>query len=820
MSELDQTKVNIPEEPEEEFTLEQILSEYKSEAFMRDERKLSKDKLEEQAEQIIAELRRELDGSSAEEEQAAEASEAEAQDAAETLENIPEVDPDALWDAIVKATASAEAASSAEEPQQMPEQEMESAAGPELQPACESEAEAEPESEPVPDAEPIPEPEPVWESEPIPLPENESEEDPEKTAEEEALRLAEEEAKAAALAAEALRKREEEQALREKREREREELRKHREAEKEEKRRRRAAEREELRRRREEERKAKAEAIRQAKQEWLQQMADLGPSEAAEKYASGIPGLQRRTILAFLLCAAICFITLLGGRENTSIALLREKNTVYIILLVIQAAVMACGWEISARGIKTLASGKPGFETLVLFANLAALGDGLWSMLGTGTPVGLPYNASAALTTAFALLGTRMGRTALRDSFRTMRGAKIPTVVQAEPAQTDLGPVISKHLGGYRGFIARMIQQDPVDELYRRISLLLIVLCVLLALLASIVSGNGAWLHTMAGLAIACASCTALLAYHRTFSLIARRLAGRGAAIAGWSGAEEIRAGEGLVLRDGDLFPEKTVSITGMKVLSGTRVEQIISYTGSMIIASGSGLSKAFDELMRQYAAPTRRTDDFLYDADGGFSANIAQDRVYIGTGAYMSLKGIQIPANIDVNGAIYTAVNGKLCALFIIAYSPSDVVRSALTSLNRSRLRPIYAVRDFDITPAMIKSKFRLSGNEVTFPPAEDRFRLSADAGQGEQEPPAAIMTREGVNHYIEVIRCGRRMVKAVHRSTAMTLIGTVLAVGIIALASARGAFNNISAWNLIVFQLGWTAATLLISDNADGDR
>ena len=80
--------------------------------------------------------------------------------------------------------------------------------------------------------------------------------------------------------------------------------------------------------------------------------------------------------------------------------------------------------------------------------------------------------------------------------------------------------------------------------------------------------------------------------------------------------------------------------------------------------------------------------------------------------------------------------------------------------------------------------------------------------------------MTREGVNHYIEVIRCGRRMVKAVHRSTAMTLIGTVLAVGIIALASARGAFSNISAWNLIVFQLGWTAATLLISDNADGDR
>ena len=72
-------------------------------------------------------------------------------------------------------------------------------------------------------------------------------------------------------------------------------------------------------------------------------------------------------------------------------------------------------------------------------------------------------------------------------------------------------------------------------------------------------------------MSIAAASTTALLAYHRPFALIARRLAGRGAAIAGWSGAEELGSGEGLVLRDGDLFPEKTVSITGMKVLSGTR---------------------------------------------------------------------------------------------------------------------------------------------------------------------------------------------------------------------------------------------------------
>ena len=742
MSEHDQTKVNNPEETAEEFTLEQILSEYKSEAFMRNERKLSKDKLEEQAERIILEVRRELSG-------------------------LPPED---------------------EEP----------------------EAEAAPQ-EPAESEQPA---EPQREAEPEPIPEPEPEPEPVSPEEAEALRLAEQAAAAAAREAEEAEK----ARLREEKAREKEELRKKRDEERENRKKNRAEEREEYRRRKKEEHRAREEAGRKAKQEWLQKMADMTPAEAGEKYASGIPWLQRRTAIAFVLCVIMVFVTLLGGGESASVAFLRGKTAVCTALLALQVLTMICGWDILARGIGTLVSAKPGIETLVTFANLAALGDALWVIRGSADEVGLPYSAAAALVLAFALMGTRMGRTALRDSFRTMRGARVPTVVQMDPELTDLGPVITKHLGSYRGFIARMLQQDPVEELYRKLSPVLLILCVFLALLTTLISGRGTLLHALAGLITAAASTTALLAYHRPFALVARKLAGRGAAIAGWSGAEEIKKGEGLILRDSDLFPEKTVSVTGMKVLSGTKVEQVISYTGSMILTSGSGLSRAFDELMRQYAAPTRRTENFQYDADGGYSATIAQDEVFVGSGAYMSLKGIRIPANIDVSGAIYTAVNGKLCALFIVEHAPADSVRGALLSLEGSKLRAIYAIRDFNITPAMLKNKFRLPGT-VNFPPAEDRFRLSADGDPEEAEPPAAIMTREGLGHYLELLRSGRRMIKAARRLLAMTLAGSLLAIAIIALAVARGAFVSISAWNLIVFLLGWTAASLLISDNAEGD-
>lgn len=746
MSEHDQTKVNNPEETAEEFTLEQILSEYKSEAFMRNERKLSAKELESQAESIIAEVRRELEDPPTEEEpEVSESTSAEAHE-----ESAPEA---------VVPEAGIEPEHAVEEPQE--------SVSPE---------------------------------------------------EAEALHLAEQMAAAAAKEAEKAEKLAEEERLREEKEREKEELRKKKEEDRELRKKTRAEERIEQRRRRNEERSAREEAKRKAKQEWLQKMADMTPAEAGEKYASGIAGLQRRTVAAFVLFVLMAFITLFGGRESASVAFLQGTRSICTALLVLQVLTMACGWDILARGIGTLVSMKPGIETLVTLANLAALGDALMIIRGTAEDVGLPYCAAAALVLAFAVMGTRMGRTALRDSFRTMRGAKIPTVVQMDPELTDLGPVITKHLGSYRGFIARMLQQDPVEELYHKLSPVLLILCVFLALLTSLISGRGTLLHALAGLFAAAASTTALMAYHRPFALVARKLAGRGAAIAGWSGAEEIIKGEGLILRDSDLFPEKTVSVTGMKVLSGTKVEQVISYTGSMILTSGSGLSRAFDELMRQYAAPTRRAEGFQYDADGGYSAYIAQDQVFVGSGAYMSLKGIRIPANIDVSGAIYTAVNGKLCALFIVEHTPSEGVRSALYSLEGSKLRPIFAIRDFNITPGMLKSKFRLPGS-VSFPPAEDRFLLSADGDPEEAEPPAAIMTREGLGHYLELIRSGRRMIRAVRRLLAMTLTGSLLAMAVIALAVARSAFVSVSAWNMLLYLLAWTIASLLISDNAEGD-
>jgi chromatin segregation and condensation protein Rec8/ScpA/Scc1 (kleisin family) len=53
MSEQSPEKVNTSEAPAETFSLASILSEYKSEAFIRNERRYSKEELEKRADEII-----------------------------------------------------------------------------------------------------------------------------------------------------------------------------------------------------------------------------------------------------------------------------------------------------------------------------------------------------------------------------------------------------------------------------------------------------------------------------------------------------------------------------------------------------------------------------------------------------------------------------------------------------------------------------------------------------------------------------------------------------------------------------------------------
>ncbi len=809
MSEQSPEKVNTSEAPAETYSLASILSEYKSEAFIRNERRYSKEELEKRADEIIREMKRSVEAELSDEGEAAPEAADGVPEEQSPAEPAPEEDvrsepaaEDPLSGSDTKTDPSVSSSPEPTEPVEAEEQKRPE--GP-----SEQEEQLPPQEEHAPEAAPAQEspseeenaPEQKGEEASSPLPEDVLPE-----AEEQSEAEAEEQTAASGSAPEEDPAPEEIDAA---------ERAAAREAEKWEKRAQRRTDRLEKARRKKQQREERARKAQEKREEAGREQPEPSPEEALRLYAAGIASLQSRRVAAFAICAFMALAIFLHSRGILPGAL-RSGNAFPIILAALQLIVMLLGLDVLTKGITDLFSARPGCESIVLIANLAAEVDAVWIIAAHPEDVGLPYCVTAAAALAFAIWGTGCRRSAFRDTIRSMRLASVPTVVSAEDKLAEEGAVLNKRLGSSRGFLRRCLAPDLGEQIYRRITPALLLLLLVLALAAAYLSGTGAVLHCLAALCCAAAALTSTLVFSRPFALIARKLTGNGAALAGWSGAEDMNRAVGIVIRDLDVFPENTVILNGMKVLSGAHVEKVVAYTCSVILATGSGLRRVFGELMRQYAAPLYRVEDFDCGIEGGVSAFVGEEQVLIGTSAYMNLMGIRVPGNVDVGGAVYTAIDHELCGVFIVGYTPLELVQNALIRLEEGRLRPLLALRDFNFTPTMLEQKFRLEEGSVTFLPPEDRYRLSVEPEEGE---PAALLSREGLWHYSEAARGGRRLWRTTRRALWMTLTGAVLGIAITFIACARGAFSSVAPGKLLVSMLLWAFATLMIADSADGD-
>lgn len=796
MSEQSPEKLNSSEAPAETYSLASILSEYKSEAFIRNERRLSKEELEKRADEIIREMKRSVEEELSEPEPSAQEPEAEdtpEEAQAETpapaeapapVEPLPSLSELAAADLLPDPPAEAPGNTAGPEPEPQAEAKGEPAPQPreeenrEMPPAAEA-----PQSEAQPQPE-EPEPEPAAQPEEAEKPEEAGETEGPKTPEEPDEPEPEEE-KWPSPAEE--RKRQQREA------------------------------RAERARRKRQQREEKARLRKEAREKEPENVPELTAEEAAKQYASGVASLHRRMIPAFALSVVMALLLFLGGGSLGPEAL-RGGRTLWILQAAMQLAVMILGLDVLAKGVTDLLSAKPGCETVVLLANIAAEIDAVLMISGHGGEPGLPpYCVTAAFTLAFALWGSYCRRSAFRETIRAMRLASVPTVVSSEDKLAEEGSILNKKLGTAKGFLQRATEPDLPERFYHKAVPPCLLLLLVLALAAAYLSGTGAIFRCLAALSCAAAAMSATMVYARPFFLTAKRLSLSGAALAGWRGAEDMAKAVGLVIRDLDIYPENSVILNGMKVLSGAHVEKVVAYTGSVILATGSGLRRVFGELMRQYAAPLYRVEDFDCGTEGGVSAFIGAEQVLVGTGAYMNLMGIRVPGSVDVAGAVYTAIDHELCGVFIVNYLPQELVQNALYRLESGRMRPIFAIRDFNISPSMMIQKFRLNEGSISFLPPENRYQLSVEPET--EGKPAALLSREGLWHYSETARGGRRLWRTTRRALLMTVLGSVLGVLIVFISCARGAFASVSPVKLLLAMLLWAFATLMIAESAEGD-
>ncbi len=547
-------------------------------------------------------------------------------------------------------------------------------------------------------------------------------------------------------------------------------------------------------------------------EEYLDTEPDPDFKAEAARYASYVPVLRFRIWGVTVLTILVALVTFLFAAGRHPFGIERDASAV-AVAAILELVAMGLGLDVLIRGVEDILRLSPGTESLVFVSCAMSVADALTMLAGGSFGMGLPM----ALISCVSLLGAMSARKSMYMAYcDTLKAASASTSAYGVTVDTESmegSSILKKVTGETEGFYTKLTTPDAGESFYDDMAPLLVIVAFVLSFLATVGHGNAAgFAHSFSILTAVAAAFPAAQLFALPFKFAASNLRKVGAAIAGFRGAEDVYYADGALITDLDIFPVGSVSMSGVKIFEGMDAQKVITYTASLIVASDSGLRKVFEEVLINQGLTRKRVDDFACYDGGGIGGLVEGQRVLVGTGAFMSLMGLRVPENLNVQGSVFTAVNDELAGVFALNYVPSNSVQSALVALLGTRTNLMMAVRDFNVTPNTVTQKFKVSMDGVGYLPVETTYELSQDRlspGEG----VSAFLARSGLAPFAEVITRGRLLKIVTNVNTWVTGLGTALAMVIMFFLCWTGAFASATAGNIFLFMSVIGLAVYIIS-------
>ena len=538
------------------------------------------------------------------------------------------------------------------------------------------------------------------------------------------------------------------------------------------------------------------------------------PKSLERQFAMGISALNSRSWLVLLLAVLLCIPLLLNHYVPSMTGPLSASAPVGMtVQLVLGFLAILAGHDIVGQGLKKIFRLNIGIDTLVAITCILSLLDGISVLAGLDRGDMPCFCVVPTVGLFCAMRGILKDRQARRLTCRCAAAAKEVDIVSADPSMWNARPAFRRHPGTLKGFTAQMMAPDASSIVFDRMAPLLLLASFLLALIASL--GRGAPQYFLWDFTVLLASCTSfsgLLCFALPYRNLTRRLAPLGAAIAGWPGAMCTRGVSSAVLVDDDLFPASTISMNGIKIFGDFPINQVISYTASVIRATGSNLDKCFYDLISSQGYLYRRVDYLEHVGEGGVEAVVRNQKMLVGSAAFMERMGVLLPQGLRVHGAVFVAFDQELAGIFALSYGVTSSVRSSLHALVHSRIRPLLATLNLTLTPARIARIFHVSSRRLDYPSIQRRLEL-----EGEDDTHdnliLAVLCRTGLAPYAAAVIGASRLRVTTLLSTFVALAGSLIGLFFTFYMACSYAYQSMSPGNVLVFLLLWLIPTLLIS-------
>lgn len=551
----------------------------------------------------------------------------------------------------------------------------------------------------------------------------------------------------------------------------------------------------------------------------LRSFRGLSPADALAKAKSAIRYYRWRSWLTLFLALIAAYITAAPTYElplPSFISYVRLPFVYLFILNVIQIGAMFLCVSLLADGLRMLFRRKFKAETLLFFSCLVNLLYTMQIMVSPASGGYLPYHPVVILSLFFGML-TRLlryenvvhtcraltlgsGRYAAVNGIHSADG-HVRTVYKQEPAGLE------------RRVMDRLWDEDRVERFLTYYSpLALVVTAVFSAVAAFSGSGTVSFLWCWSALLSVSLPGGLLAACVMPSSSVSGRLAHTGTVLAGPGASVILNGVDSVILQERDIFPPKMLSFSSVKLFSGFTPEKVNLCTLAVLKASGSSLYHALASSLSRVPVNMPLMENFEFYETGGMGAFVNSDRVLVGTANFILRSGVRIPEGINLKNGVFVAINMQFAGLYPVKYDVQPSVRRALTYLTRRRLTPVLAVRDFNITPQLVESRFKLPPNSLGFPDLGERIACSSMRDGLEDVPVAALAVDSTIN-FSDAVASGKRIFSATCTGLVIGLIAAILGIGLNFFLLFMRSAASITPINVFYYSLLWFVPVLLVS-------
>lgn len=271
----------------------------------------------------------------------------------------------------------------------------------------------------------------------------------------------------------------------------------------------------------------------------------------------------------------------------------------------------------------------------------------------------------------------------------------------------------------------------------------------------------------------------------------------RGALLIGRSAVQQFGETQAVAVDAADLFPEHTVTLSGLKAFSGTRIDEAILDAASVSVAAGGPLSAVFLRMIQGKTELLGEVDTLVYEQEMGLSGWVGGRRVLVGNRKLLENHGVDVPSHdyemkYRQNGGqlVYLSTAGKLSAMFIVAYAADPAIAEAVRALHREDISLLVRTCDPNITQELICDTLGLNEYYVEILGTSAR-RLYEQMSEGEDpEAEAGLASDDSLIGKVSGLVYCRRLLRggrlALGCALAAALLGFVLCA-LLALSAGR---------------------------------